>query len=213
MVYTEWNLSVANVNQGAGLQLVAVKNSPCPAGGILINNPTAAALTVILFPDQAPSDASPQNARRIVDVGSRTLYAQPTSEFVGVAVYASLATPLGSRSNIIVQTMDTVDPMAGQSTPGSATSLADASGTIAAASTSQTALAAGAATRYLFIENVAGTSSGTIIWVNFGTAATAGAGSIALGPGQAIEYTALIPSDAVQVLSTSVGAPFTIKYA
>jgi hypothetical protein len=170
-------------------------------------------LTVILFPDQAPSDASPQNARRIIDVGSRTLYAQPTSEFVGVAIYAALATPLGSRSNVVVQTMDTVSPTAGQATPGSGTSLADASGTIATASTSQIALAAGAATRYLFIENVAGSSSGTVLWVNFGGPATAGAGSIALGPGQALEYTALIPNDAVQVLSTTAAAPFTIKYA
>jgi len=92
--------------------------------------------------------------------------------------------------------------------------LADASGTTSAtAGTSTQALAAGLVTRYLFIENVS-TTSGDYLWVNFGAAATAGAGSLLLGPGSALVFEdSMVPTQAVNVLSNVASLPFTLKYA
>lgn len=91
--------------------------------------------------------------------------------------------------------------------------LNDASGTTdATASTSTVALAANTVTRYLFFQN-ASTTSGDNIWVNFGDTATAGAGSILIGPGTALIYEqTIIPTQSVNVLSTVASVPYTLKY-
>jgi len=100
-----------------------------------------------------------------------------------------------------------VDPTAAVGT------LQDASGTTSAtAGTSTQALAAGSVTRYLFIQNVS-TQTGQFLWVNFGATATAGAGSIVLGPGGALVYeTTVVPTQAVNVASNTASLPYTLKY-
>lgn len=90
----------------------------------------------------------------------------------------------------------------------------DASGTVTTAGTSQLVLSANSSRQYLFIENVAASSSSDVLWVNFGSAATEGHGSIELGPGQALDYSSIItPGDAVYVTSNTAGCPFTCKWA
>ena len=212
-VLVDWIVNVSQVHKNSGEQLLSTKNIPCPAEGLLVSNPTAAALSIALFSDQAPQTADIAGATRIVPVGARTLIALPTAEYIGIQIYATLTTAAGSRSTVLVEALDTISPATGKFSASDLADLADASGTIATASTAQTALAGNIATRYLFVENVAGSSSGTVIWVNFGAAATAGPGSIALGPGQALEYDRIIPNGAVSVLSSTASAPYTVKYA
>ena len=91
--------------------------------------------------------------------------------------------------------------------------MADASGTITTGGTSQQVLASDAGRRYLLIVNDA--SNSDTLWVNFGSTATEGAGSIPLAPGFALEYPAgqYVPSNAVNLIAATTGDAYTVKYA
>ena len=87
-------------------------------------------------------------------------------------------------------------------------SLSDGSGTIATANTSQQAMAANANRRYFFFQNI-GTAN---IYLNFGTAATTGAGSMQIPPGASITMDAgFVSTDAINVISATPGTPYTCK--
>lgn len=91
--------------------------------------------------------------------------------------------------------------------------MADASGSITTGGTSQQVLASAASRRYLLIVNA--TSNSDTLWVNFGSAASAGAGSIPLAPGFALEYPAgqYVPSNTVNLVAATTGDAYTVKYA
>lgn len=91
--------------------------------------------------------------------------------------------------------------------------MADASGSITTGGTSQQVLASASSRRYLLIVNA--TSNSDTLWVNFGSAASAGAGSIPLAPGFALEYPAgqYVPSNTVNLVAATTGDAYTVKYA
>jgi hypothetical protein len=93
---------------------------------------------------------------------------------------------------------------------GLSSPLTDGSGTIATANTSQTALAANATRKYLLFQNI----SDTDMFINFGAAATTGAGSLWIqGLGGSIVFEDFAcPTDAVNVLCAVSGKAYTIKY-
>lgn len=90
--------------------------------------------------------------------------------------------------------------------------LTDGSGTTSATpSTSTQIFASNANRKYLLIENVSATAT---IYINFTSAATAGAGSYSLLPGGSIVMeTTFISTEAVNVLSTVASVPYTAKQA
>ena len=83
----------------------------------------------------------------------------------------------------------------------------DASGTIAAANTSQTILAAGAATTSIRLQN----RSGSRFYVNTDEPASSGPDSYELNPGMCIDETYL-PVDAAVNIYGPDGAAFLLKY-
>ena len=89
----------------------------------------------------------------------------------------------------------------------------DASGSISSGGTSQQVLGSDANRRYLLIVNA--TSNSDTLWVNFGSAASAGSGSIPLAPGFALEYPAgqYVPSNSVNLYAATTGDAYTVKFA
>ena len=89
--------------------------------------------------------------------------------------------------------------------------LQDSPGAIAAANTSQLALAA-ATRKYFFIQN--STASTGVLTVDFGRSArSVGSGSIELVPGSSFtQESSFISSDAINVLSSVVGTAYIIKW-
>jgi hypothetical protein len=86
--------------------------------------------------------------------------------------------------------------------------LADHSGTIAVANTSEEAVAADANRTYILIQNI---DDKRDLWVNFGAAATAGDGSFVLSPGGALTFEGnFCPTGTVNVLCSHL-IDFTIK--
>jgi hypothetical protein len=78
-------------------------------------------------------------------------------------------------------------------------------------STSTQIMAANAQRRYLFIQN---NSASQTIYINFTSNATAGSGSIALGPlGSFVQESSFVSQEAVNVLATVASVPFTAKQA
>jgi hypothetical protein len=90
----------------------------------------------------------------------------------------------------------------------------DASGSITAGGTAQTVLASNANRRFLSIVNP-GNENGDTIWVNFGSDASAGAGSYPLGPGIGLFFPQgqFVPSSSVSLYAATTGDTFTVKYA
>lgn len=90
----------------------------------------------------------------------------------------------------------------------------DASGSIAAGGTAQTVLDSNASRRFLSIVNP-GNANGDTLWVNFGSDASAGAGSYPLGPGIGLFFPQgqFVPSSSVSLYAATTGDTFTVKYA
>lgn len=90
--------------------------------------------------------------------------------------------------------------------------LTDASGsTSATAGSSTTIMTANGGRRYLLIENISTTAT---IYINFTSAASAGAGSYALLPGGSIvQETGFVSTEQVNVASSVASVPFTAKWA
>ena len=87
-------------------------------------------------------------------------------------------------------------------------SVSDGSGTIASANTSQQAMAANSNRRYFFFQNI-GTAN---IYLNFGSAATVGAGSMQIPPGASITMdSGFVSTDAIYVISATPSVPYTCK--
>lgn len=90
----------------------------------------------------------------------------------------------------------------------------DASGSIAEGGTAQTVLESNANRRFLSIVNP-GNANGDTLWVNFGSDASAGAGSYPLGPGIGLFFPQgqFVPSSSVNLYAATTGDTFTVKYA
>lgn len=90
----------------------------------------------------------------------------------------------------------------------------DASGSIAEGGTAQTVLESNANRRFLSIVNP-GNANGDTLWVNFGSDASAGAGSYPLGPGIGLFFPQgqFVPSSSVSLYAATTGDTFTVKYA
>ena len=90
----------------------------------------------------------------------------------------------------------------------------DASGSITTGGTAQTVLASNANRRFLTIINP-GNANGDTLWVNFGSDASDGAGSVPLGPGIGIFFPQgqFVPSSSVSLYASTTGDTFTVKYA
>lgn len=91
-----------------------------------------------------------------------------------------------------------------------AIALTDRSGAITAAGTAQQACAANASRKILLVANPDGANT---FWFRTEAAATAGAGSVQVGPGGAFVFDKVVPSGAVSVLGPVSGQPFTVKEA
>jgi hypothetical protein len=86
----------------------------------------------------------------------------------------------------------------------------DASGTITAGGASQQVLPANGNRQWLFIQNV-DAAAGADLWVRFGAAASAGAGSIRLAPGVMLNLDgSYVPTESVQVFGATTSKPFTV---
>lgn len=84
----------------------------------------------------------------------------------------------------------------------------DKSGTIVAANVSQVVAAANPSRTFFMFQNV----SDKVMWLNFGSAATAGQPSFQINQGGSITLSGpTIVSDAINVLSPNVGKAFTAK--
>lgn len=82
------------------------------------------------------------------------------------------------------------------------------SGTIAAASTSQTLAVANTARKYIFIQNV---SSGDL-WINFTGAATIGQPSIQLTPGSRfVMEIGFVSTEQINIIGATLGQAYTVK--
>jgi len=158
----------------------------------------------------ATSAAAPSVATLVGGTNGTDLYPLLTDATGKPQVTVATALPAGT--NTIGAVNQGTSPWITNATL--AGTLNDASGsTSSTAGTSTVALAAGSVTRYLFIQN-GSTTSGDNLWVNFGAAATEGAGSILIGPGQALVFeNTFVPNTSVNVISNVASLPYTIKYA
>lgn len=87
---------------------------------------------------------------------------------------------------------------------------ADRSGTVASGGTAQQACAANPSRRLLLVANPDEVRS---FWFSPSGTASAGAGSIQVGPGSAIVFDKVVPSGAVSVFGAAAGQPFTVAEA
>lgn len=101
----------------------------------------------------------------------------------------------------------------GSATPvcGSTGSVTDGSGTITTGGVDQTVFAANSSRCYLFFQNL----SDTVMYLNFGAAATAGAGSVqvAASGGAFVMEGTFISGQAIHVFCATTGKAFTAKQA
>jgi len=90
-------------------------------------------------------------------------------------------------------------------------SFTDGSTTITTGGTSQQVFAANAARRFLLVQNI----SDTKMFLNFGSAATTGAGSILLAPngGSVVMDAGFVTDQTVNILCATAGKAFTAKEA
>lgn len=102
-----------------------------------------------------------------------------------------------------------VTPSGNFTVRASLSTLTDASGTITAGGTSQQLMASNASRAYLFIQNL---STGNL-YINFTTAASAGAGSILLLPNASYVLEGFFQdTEAVNIYGATTGQAFTAKY-
>ncbi len=88
--------------------------------------------------------------------------------------------------------------------------LTDRSGSVAAAGAAQQACAANSSRKILLVANP---DAANAFWFRTDGAASAGAGSLQVGPGGAFIFDKVVPSGAVSILGPVSGQPFTVKEA
>lgn len=130
----------------------------------------------------------------------------------GVLGYAKGSTQFSGSANVSVDSAQ-ISMTATNVTvnnDGMSASLTDASSTIASANAAQTILSAQATRKYFFFQNL----SDTDMYLNFGSVATIGAGSmwIQAGGGAMIFENKICPNDSVSVICSAAGKGFTCKY-
>lgn len=85
--------------------------------------------------------------------------------------------------------------------------LRDASGTITAGGTAQTALAPATSRRFLVFQNV----SDADLWLNESGTASAGAGSLLFAAGTGQVWERFVPTGAISIYGATTGKGFTLK--
>lgn len=125
---------------------------------------------------------------------------------------------MGSTKIIDGNRITDADPLQVQVTAGKSGALTDRSGTVTTGGTAQDAAAANTGRKYLYLENPAYKSDGSTanpaerLCFRTDAAATLGAGSICLDPGQSFEYAgSFIPTGAVSVVAATTGHAWTAK--
>jgi hypothetical protein len=141
----------------------------------------------------------PAGTNSIGNIGTVTTVTGVTTVSTVSAVTAiTNALPAGTNA------IGTLNPTKGTLTDNSST-------TSATPSTSTTLMSSNASRKYLLIQNL---SSSSTIWINFTSAATAGAGSIELVPyGSLVQETNFVSTEAITVLSTAASVPYSAKQA
>jgi len=128
----------------------------------------------------------------------------PTDGTGGASIIALLKGLLAQLQGTAAQGVSRVAPV-------TAAPLMDASGSITAANTSQLVLTAGQVSTYLLFCNLSTTDT---MYINLGSAATTGSGSIPIPPTGGFEWgSGLVPNAALYVIGPTAGDQFTCKWA
>lgn len=85
--------------------------------------------------------------------------------------------------------------------------LADCSGSIATANTSQQAAAANPTRHYLLVQN----NTAADLWLNFAVAAVTGQPSMKLASGALLTFNRVVPTDALAIVGATAGTAYTCK--
>jgi len=114
-VLAQWAVDL-EPNPTAGWRWVRSYAAPCPAHGVVVQNPTTAAVRVYTWPGAPPEALADSSALDTITVPPGSTVSVPTSAYVGVSIEAA-GMVVGSARRVTVKAMASTVPAAG-ATPG-----------------------------------------------------------------------------------------------
>jgi hypothetical protein len=192
--YSQAIMAVIYVNTSTNSFVTTAGQSTVNTGG----NTASDGVQTAFFDFDTPTFANGVFARLVNNTGATIASDTITLDVYLVQASVSIDNPTTNPVNAVAPPND----------------MQDASGSIAAGGTAQTVLDSNASRRFLSIVNP-GNANGDTLWVNFGSDASAGAGSYPLGPGIGLFFPQgqFVPSSSVSLYAATTGDTFTVKYA